>query len=141
MTYIPVVYTLAEAAAFDFRGNPTLVGLVGPEITMQTFPGQLSPALIAVLQQDDASVGQAPHGQTSVTISVTDPIGNVIFFVQQEVPMSDGPYDPELPHRVQMVASINFTVATEGTHRVMTTLGLPGQSVELNQSVRIRSGG
>lgn len=139
MTHSPVLFALAEAAAFDMRGNPSLIGLLAPGVTVPAFPAQLAPWLAAIFEQDEDFIGEEPRGSAGVSIQIADEQGNVVFFVQQDVPFASSPYDPSMPHRLQVVAQTPFTVESPGTYRVTVTGRVEAQLLTVTRAIRVRA--
>jgi hypothetical protein len=123
MTWTEKFFGLAEAAAFDMRGQITASGLVPALITVDSFPAQIGPWVILVLENSEQI--EDPPRSANLRVEVLGPEGEALVAIQQELPLPQ-PANPikGLPARAQVAAQLPMQVPKKGDYTVRLTLDL-----------------
>ena len=115
MTWTTKFFGIAEAAAFDMRGNITASGLCPPLLQVESFPVQINPWVILIVESHDTE-GEPPRSG-SLQLEVTGPDGNALVAMQQEVALQ-AKRVKGLPARAQIAAQLPMQAPKSGIYRV-----------------------
>ena len=122
MTYRTLAFVLCEAATFDFRGNPSLIGVLPTKVSAAGLNTQFVPTLCAIFEQE-TPVAVPDSALVDVTVKVTGPNNETAFFARQQAPRGQAP--PNERHRMNLLMQVPMSMSDFGEYRVEATLRLP----------------
>ncbi len=116
-------FGVAEAAAFDVRGNLTASGICPPLLQVESFPAQIAPFVLLIAEDPDTQIADAPR-TFNFRVQVLSPDGDALLVIQQDVPAQPRKIQ-SLPVRAQLVAQAPLSIPKAGCYTFSVSFGSP----------------
>lgn len=140
MTFALTMVAFAEGFAFDSRGNPTLVGFEPAGWPVSSFPASINTNVVIIAQHDaDGLTPDEVQGRNvALSVVVTDPAGQVLYFAEEETPVPPPQSGDALLARLQAFIPLAVTVSKPGLHTLTATLrDVGGEASSYSRTLRV----